>query len=247
MNPLWHAIAFMTRIPVPKLRDSSDDWQKSAAYYPIVGLLIGLLLWGGSAVAEVLFPDLLAAVLTIVVWVYLTGGLHLDGWMDLADGLGSSQPREEMLRIMKDSRSGALGVIAAILLLMVKTAAVYEILQIDHLTWMMLPPIVARFMLIAAIWHWPYAVDQGIGSGLRKGLNRWQILAYTLGLLATVSMWQGMAGLIVLLLTLGTSWRFAESVNRRLGGLTGDVYGALVEWSESMALVLIVLAERWMT
>ncbi|WP_240491886.1 adenosylcobinamide-GDP ribazoletransferase, partial [Acinetobacter baumannii] len=95
--------------------------------------------------------------------------------MDLADGLGSWRDREKIFAIMKDSRVGAMGVTAAILLFMVKVAALYEIASGHMELWLLLPPLLARTGLIAAIWFWPYITEKGLGTGLRNGLALWHV------------------------------------------------------------------------
>ncbi|MCZ4151790.1 adenosylcobinamide-GDP ribazoletransferase, partial [Escherichia coli] len=106
--------------------------RESVVYYPLVGAAIGLAVWLGGALFGTVLPALPAAVLTLTLWVWLTGGLHLDGWMDTADGLLSYRSRERMLEIMKDSRVGAMGVIACVLLLMMKAALLADFIAQGH-------------------------------------------------------------------------------------------------------------------
>jgi adenosylcobinamide-GDP ribazoletransferase len=244
MNSLFHAIAFLSRLPVPRLSSSKEDWENSAAYYPVVGAIMGFLLFAVALLLEAFFPPPLSTVLILVFWVYLTGGLHLDGWMDLADGLGSNRPKEKVLEIMKDSRVGAMGVIAAILLFMIKGAAIYQ-LQTQHLlAFIILPLVLARFFLVLALRFWPYISQGGLGNGLRAQLTGWKI---GLGFLFTISIVVvgfSINGVIVLLTSVFIGWLFVRYIVKRLGGLTGDCYGAIVEWVEAGVLILIVLVER---
>jgi adenosylcobinamide-GDP ribazoletransferase len=247
MNAFYQALAFLTRLPVPPHRPSAQDWERSVAYYPLVGALMGLLLWGANLVLIKVVGQPLAGVLALVFWVYLSGGLHLDGWMDLADGLGSNRPRERILEIMKDSRVGAMGVVAAFLLLLVKWGALSQIQLTHQIAWLTLPPLLSRYLLVVAIWFWPYITANGIGTGLRKGLTRVRVL---LGFLFTIGVTFGLfgwVGILVLLAGLLAAVLFIQRIARKLGGLTGDCYGALVEWTEAVLVVLIVLVGRlWM-
>jgi adenosylcobinamide-GDP ribazoletransferase len=245
MNAFFHAVAFLTRLPVPRLSDDSKDWQHSVAFYPLVGLLLGLLVWGTAWIMDWLLPASLLSVLLLVFWVYSTGALHVDGWMDLADGLGSYRDREKIFAIMKDSRVGAMGVTAAILLFMVKACALYEIIVSSRELWLLLPPFLARAALVAAIWFWPYVTEKGLGTGLRGGLNRWKVVACFLFTLCVSAVLYGWNGVFVLLAVALTGWWFLHGISRRLGGLTGDCYGALVEWTEAVTLVCIVIVGRW--
>ncbi|WP_027416953.1 adenosylcobinamide-GDP ribazoletransferase [Aneurinibacillus terranovensis] len=245
MNPLLHAIAFLTRIPVPYVSHSTKDWEKSVAYYPFVGLLIGVLLWGAGMLLAYLFPLPVAAVLTMAFWVFITGGLHVDGWMDLADGLGSNRPKEKVFEIMKDSRVGAMGVIAALLLFMVKGTTLYEAVSLHRMEWLIISPFIARFCLIMAIWFWPYITEKGIGTGLRNGLTAINV---GVGFLFTgcIVYWIGrISGLAVFIMTIAGAVFFIRMIVKKLGGLTGDCYGAVVEWTEMAALVLLLLMKRW--
>jgi len=245
MNAFFLAVSFFTRIPVPPVRSSEEDWQKSVAFYPLVGLIIGGLLWTVYQLGAQWFSPLLAAVLALVFWVYITGGLHLDGWMDLADGLGSSRPRDQALVIMKDSRVGAMGVLAAMMLLAVKGAALHELGQARPPLWLILAPAAARVYLLIAIRYWPYVQDNGIGSGLGKRLRTWHLLAAGAGLAALGWFVGREAVLLALALTLLGSLWFCRMIKRKLGGFTGDCYGALIEWSEAVCMLALLLAGRW--
>lgn len=245
MNAFFHAVAFLTRFPVPKLSSSQEDWQKSAAYYPLIGLFIGGLLFACVSVLDPYLSAPVVAVLTLSVWVYITGGLHLDGWMDLADGLGSYRSREEVLRIMKDSRVGAMGVTAAILLLLVKAALLYEFIIEGLLIWILLLPIAGRLFLVISIRCWPYLSEQGMGHGMREKIVLWKLglgFVFASGISFLVC---GSVGLIALIITLITGWWMAHRIAKRLGGLTGDGYGALVEGCETACALFLLLAWRW--
>lgn len=242
MNALWHAIAFFTRIPVPWLVPSETAWKQSVNWYPAVGIVIGLVLCGVHQAALWLFGPLVAAVLTLAVWVYITGGLHLDGWMDLADGLGSSRPREQVLDIMKDSRVGAMGVLAAVLLLLLKAAALAELSGVGWA--LLLAPFAARTHVLLAIWFWPYlSAEKGIGKGIREGLSpasSWLGYAVLAAVGWVLGGWAGVTAIGVSLLV--ALW-FSRTVAGKLGGLNGDCYGAVIESGE--AVMLLVLAGSW--
>ncbi|SFI85604.1 adenosylcobinamide-GDP ribazoletransferase [Brevibacillus centrosporus] len=243
MNALWHAIAFFTRIPVPWLKPSDTAWKKSVNGYPVVGIVIGLILLAVHQAALYLFSPFLAAVLTLVIWVYMTGGLHLDGWMDLADGLGSSRPREQILAIMKDSRVGAMGVLAAILLLLLKTASLAE-LAFAKWALLVLVPFAARTHVLLSIRFWPYlSAEKGIGKGISEGLSSFAILLSYLFLLAAGWFLGGWAAVAAIAVSLLFALWFSRTVAGKLGGLNGDCYGAVIESSE--AVMLLVLAGSW--
>ncbi|MGQ3479066.1 adenosylcobinamide-GDP ribazoletransferase [Paenibacillus sp. TY11] len=275
------AFQFLSRLPVKAELDFSPHLLKrSASYYPLVGAVIGIIVWGSAALTSMVLPPLPCAILTLVVWVWLTGGLHLDGWMDAADALFSYRSRERMLEIMKDSRVGAMGVIACVLLLMFKASLLYTVLVERDLSGLLLLPMVwSRWFMVHAMKRWPKARnDDGLASrfadmsGGRVGLAVFWAVLVTMGatlgqyFLAALPMGTGgigdssMAGayirtfllysedlpiwigfVLLPLLAYGAGTFAANRVNRRLGGLTGDIYGALNELLETVLLLFIVI------
>ncbi|ADM69133.1 Adenosylcobinamide-GDP ribazoletransferase [Paenibacillus polymyxa E681] len=275
------AFQFLTRLPVKAEIDFSPDLLKrSASYYPLVGVVIGIIVWGFAALTSMVLPPLPCAILTLVVWVWLTGGLHLDGWMDAADALFSYRSRERMLEIMKDSRVGAMGVIACVLLLMLKASLLYTVLVERNVSGLLLLPMVwSRWFMVHAMKRWPKARnDDGLAarfadmSGGRVGLAVfWAVLVtlsaavgqYLLAGLATATRGTGnlsLAGsylqpflsyseslpislgfVLLPVLAYGVGTFTANRINRRLGGLTGDIYGTLNELLETVLLLFIVI------
>jgi adenosylcobinamide-GDP ribazoletransferase len=241
MKPLFHAIAFLTRIPVP-VRPDPRDRARSTAYFPLVGFIVGLAVGGFDWAVAAHFPPPVRAVLVTACWVVITGGLHLDGLMDTADGLGSHREPERVLRIMKDSRVGAMGVLAAILILLLKVAALASLTSPLVLS-VIAAAVSGRSAVLIAIAGWPYRRAQGLGTGLKEGLTPlrlgWALVTGTV-LLFILRGWEG-----VLILAAGgaLAWLAGRFVTRRIGGLTGDVYGALIEGVETLTLLLILLLE----
>ncbi|MDN4076828.1 adenosylcobinamide-GDP ribazoletransferase [Paenibacillus polymyxa] len=275
------AFQFLTRLPVKAELDFSPELLKrSASYYPLVGVIIGIIVWGIAALTAMVLPPLPCAILTLAVWVWLTGGLHLDGWMDAADALFSYRSRERMLEIMKDSRVGAMGVIACVLLLMLKAALLYTVLVEQNVSGLLLLPMVwSRWFMVHAMKRWPKARnDDGLAarfadmSGGRAGLAVFWAVVVTLGAAAgqyilagpatvtegsgnlslagthlqtllsyseSLPIWIGFA--LLPLLAYGVGTFTANRINRRLGGLTGDIYGALNELLETVLLLFIVI------
>jgi len=237
MRSLLAALGFLTRVPVPAWAfDDIEASNASLVWYPVVGLLVGGVLsglaWLGHAV-----PPLLAAALLLLVWVGLTGALHLDGLADSADAwVGGLGDRERTLAIMKDPRSGPMGVTAVVLVLLVKFAALASMPLAGTAIW--LAPMLARAAITAAFLCTPYVRNQGLGSAQARAPR----LASAASVLAAVAVaaCSGRRGVRALLavLVVFACWRFA--CTRRLGGMTGDTLGALTELAE--AAVLVVLA-----
>ncbi|OAB39217.1 adenosylcobinamide-GDP ribazoletransferase [Paenibacillus macquariensis subsp. defensor] len=255
------AFQFLSRFPVNVSLDYSPTlFRQSVKFYPLVGAAIGLVVWAGAAGFSYLLPALPAAVLTLILWVGLTGGLHLDGWMDTADGVLSYRSREQMLDIMKDSRVGAMGVLACVLLLILKLSLIYSLLIDGHnySGLLLLPLIWSRWFMVHAMSSWPMARGKdGLAGGNFHGLSRGQVwgtflLATLLSgvavailpLLRTDSVvWTtALLGFITLpLASWATGTWMARRLNATLGGLTGDTYGALNEFVEVVSLLTLVL------
>ncbi len=243
MSAFWQAVGFLTRFPVPKRAQTLEGWEGSPKFYPLVGLLLGAAIWlagclGGWLFGQVSLP--LVAVVVVAFWVYATGALHLDGWMDLADGLGSQRSRERTLEIMKDSRVGAMGVVAAIVLILLKVAAVQQLAAAGALAAIAVIPAMARAALLAAIRFFPYIQQQGLGSGLRAGVTPAVLLVNGLLVAAASFGFADWRGVVVFVFALLAVWLFGSYITRRLGGFTGDVYGALIEGAETLALLALL-------
>ena len=244
MRGLLVAIGFLTRIPVPaRVFDDASARSRSLAWYPLVGVLIGTLL---CALVWAL-PDakpLLVAAVVLLAWVAITGALHLDGLADSADawigGMGGTwdQRRTRTFEIMKDPRCGPAGVTALVLVLLMKFAALAS-LPADAWTWLWLAPLLARMAATIAFVTTPYVRSGGLGSGLTNAPRAGCAIALLLGAAACAS--AGMRGALALALAtiVFLSWR--RACVRRLGGITGDTTGALVEMIEALVLLGIAL------
>ncbi|MFC4765153.1 adenosylcobinamide-GDP ribazoletransferase [Dyella koreensis] len=236
MRGLLMAIGFLTRIPVPaSVFDEAQGKGRSLAWYPAVGLLIGLLLyllqWGMQG-----WSPLLVAALLLSAWVLITGALHLDGLADSADAwIGGIGDRERTLAIMKDPRCGPAGVVALVLVLLVKFAA---LAGSPMGVWLLLAPLLGRAVLTVAFLTTPYVRSGGLGSGLMDAPALACLSMLAMAVLFCLSAgWRG-AWVLVAVAVLFLLWR--RACMHRLGGMTGDTCGALAELTE--AVVLVVLA-----
>jgi adenosylcobinamide-GDP ribazoletransferase len=231
------AFAFLTRLPVwaGPLRDA--DLGRSVAFFPLVGLVLGLALTGlGYALVGALDP-LLAAVLLVATLAALTGGLHLDGLADVFDGLGGARgDRGRMLDIMRDSRIGAHGAAALVLLLLAKVLAVGQLLARRDLLALLAFPAVARWAVTPAIVFVPYARPEGLGRPFKGAAGPRQVAVAT-AIVALLVAGVGLRGVLPALAALAAVGLLALWIRARLGGLTGDVYGAAIELAEVAALV----------
>lgn len=230
------ALTFLTRIPLPEPKDvTSEEFSRSYRYYPLVGLVIGLILWLIATLLYPYFPSLVLGALLLVAELMLTGGIHLDGFMDSMDGLLSARSPERILEIMKDSRVGAHASMALVGLLLFKfsllaslTAAQFSILLVM--------PMLSRWVHLIGIIGFPYARAQGLGKGFHEAAQ-WIPFLLSGGIVCGLSIFfVGWAGLISFIVSVFFVTLFASRISTLLGGLTGDLYGAIIELSEILCL-----------
>jgi adenosylcobinamide-GDP ribazoletransferase len=244
MRGLLVAGRFLTRLPVPA-GPEAGDLGRAAGWFPVVGAVLGALLAGAQLAGGWLVPPLLAAVLVVGLWAFLTGGLHLDGLADSADGLGGGWSREETLAIMRDARTGAYGVVAVVLVLALKIGALAGLGPALGWRAVLLAPVVARAAPIGLARLCPPARAEGSGHAFALTVAGGGAAAAALVPLGFALGLFGAPGLVPLAVTALTTVGFAGYLRRRLGGLTGDCLGALVEASEALTLVaLAALAHR---
>jgi len=242
------ALRFLTSIPIPFRREewerplTQQQFARSLVYYPLVGLILGVILCGLYWVFSNLLPLLLTDAMIIGILAYLTGGLHLDGLIDTFDGLaGGHRSPERRLQIMKTPDVGAMGVVAGIVLVLLKFAALASVPQSHVYIALILMTVLSRWAMAYAVFRYPYGRESGMGRELKSGSSAWVLPAaslMTLGIAALVDSWLGVIALVaVWLLTVGLA-RFFKS---KFGGLTGDTYGAINEIMEFAVLFLVVL------
>jgi adenosylcobinamide-GDP ribazoletransferase len=215
---------------------------RSLAFFPLVGLVIGGFLYGLDRLLELAFPLFLVNILLIVALVVVTRALHLDGFVDTCDGLAGGGSPEARLQIMRDSRVGAFGVIGACCLILLQYVALTVLPGQQRLAALVLMPAVARWTMVCAVFVFPYARrGQGLGASFKEGAG-WPALALATAI--TLGACFGLLrldGLAVMAGAWAISLALAAYLSSKLGGLTGDTYGAINEVVEAAALILIPL------
>lgn len=243
MRGLIIALTFLTRIPFPCPADVSEkEFTQSQHYYPVVGLLLGGILWAGSSIIQLGYPPLIGGALLIILQLILTGGIHLDGFMDSMDALLSARTPERMLEIMKDSRVGAFGALSAIALIILKFALLTELLRLHSpLTPLVLlfMPLLARWIFLIGVHFYPYARSAGLGKGFHETSRQTKGIFFAQGLLLLLlTFWfLQTAGIIGFAAATLFILIFTTRSSRLLGGLTGDLYGASIEFGELIFLL----------
>lgn len=242
MKYLKLAFSFLSVLPV-RLKEAPvpGDLGRAAAWYPLVGLVIGGILAGLKWALDLAFPSFLSAGLVVAAWVILTGGLHLDGLADCCDGLLNASSPERRLEIMHDPRLGSFGGVGLALTLLLKMAAVASLPQNMAAGGIVLAAVCARFLLLLARWQ-PMARPGGLGADFTLGLNT-KVFAAAAVLPLGVVFFTGWHGALAAAAAFLTALAVFGLARRRLGGLTGDVLGLLVELSELTAL--LVFCARW--
>lgn len=225
IRPLAAAFSFLTRLPTVPRDLRPAEIGRSIAFFPAAGLFLGA---AATLTATLPAAPTLVAIIIVALGAYLTGGLHLDGIADVADGLGGGRgDRARTLAIMRDSRIGAFGAIALALFLLAKVHATAAVLSAR---WpLLVAPVVARAVASALIVTFPYARPDGLGRIFHaEGRIHHAVfaLALTTPLIYLSNLWLASALATLAALAL------AIHVARRLGGLTGDVYGACIETAE---------------
>ncbi|EJM61251.1 cobalamin 5''-phosphate synthase/cobalamin synthase [Pseudomonas sp. GM50] len=242
MLPFWIALQFLSSLPIrlPGM-PTPEELGRSLLFYPLVGLLFGVILWGLNWLL-LGAPLLLHAVLLLSVWVVLSGALHLDGLADSADAwLGGYGDRERTLTIMKDPRSGPIAVVTLVLVLLLKFAALLALIEQQHSVILIIVPLISRSALLGLFLTTSYVRPGGLGQALADHLPRLagqQVLAISAVACVLIA---GLSGVWALALAAAVFVWLRQVMVRRLGGTTGDTAGALLELLEVAVLVGLAL------
>jgi cobalamin 5'-phosphate synthase/cobalamin synthase len=251
MRPFLAALQFLTILPVPGIHLARDaDWGRATAWYPAAGLVLGAILAGLDWGLRWLLPGSVAAAVLLVAWVALSGALHIDGFVDCCDALLPPVSRERRLEILHDVHAGAFGIAGLVLLLLTKYTVLLALPDSAgshpfRLAGLLLIPTLARWAMSGAVLLYPYArPGPGLGQKARTGAGRRQLAGATAtALLVTGLAWGlglGWKALAILMVTLVTALAVAGWIQSRIGGLTGDAYGAICELGELAGLLALV-------
>ncbi len=227
------ALQFLTRIPVKAEFSGAERPANTALFYPVVGALIGAIL----ALAALILPGSpVSAAIILTLWVLITGALHLDGLADSADAwLGGFGDRERTLAIMKDSAIGVGGLVAVVLVLLLKFSALQNLLAKDTgiAAALLISPALARAACLGLLLTTPYVRERGLGNGLVDRIDdnaAWGIIIVAFGsYLLAAGFWAGMV-------VVGGAMLLRRLMMQRIGGATGDTLGATIEIIEAIAL-----------
>ena len=243
MRRFFNALAFLSTLPSKKYEDfEENELGKSMAFFPLVGLILGSCL---LLVNFLLSPYLSASLLNILLLallVLLTGGIHLDGLMDVADGLGGGNNKDKVLSIMRDSRVGSFGVLSAVFLVMIKWEALSSLAPGSKWAALILMPVVARWGQVFLSYISPFARKDGLGRCAIEGLNNPTLIFALITALIISWFTAGLTGLGIMAIVSLFTFIWSRVFIMRLGGITGDIIGALSELLEVLVLLIFIVA-----
>ncbi len=240
------ALQFLTVIPV-KIKDvTKKQIAGSMVYFPAVGLLLGIILAGTGKLLYILgFEYLFINVILVILLIFLTGGIHLDGLADTADAFLSRKNKEGMLEIMRDSHIGVMGVLSLISIILLKISFLSSISTLSKIVSLILMCALSRWSLVLAIFLFPYARQEGKARVFIEGINlKIFSFATVITLVIAVATW-GLKGLFVLLLVAICAYLAGKFIKRKINGITGDTLGALCELNELIVLFSIFILQNF--
>ena len=258
MNEFLIALQFLTRIFVVKQSVWTEkSFGESVKYFPAVGAVLGIISAAIVGATNFFGLPLFTGAVGFASLIILTGGIHCDGLMDSSDGLFSGREREKILQIMKDSRAGSFGVVSMILVAASEVSTFAELARLSTpflCAAIYSAPIIARLMMVVTIGAFPYARPEGMGKAFAEFTTQHTIifaagetilLLLPLFLIGKIFLLCAAAASLVALIV---TWSFATFATEKIGGVTGDVYGAVTTLSEMfvpITFLLIGASLRW--
>ncbi len=235
--------AFLTVFPLgSKLDFTAERLGRSMGLFPAVGLTLGLLLVVCNWLLTPLLPRAVVDCLLMLLLILATGALHLDGVADLLDGLAGSRDREGSLRIMKDSRVGAIGAVGLVMVLLLKFLSLYHLPLVHKNAALLLMPAAGRWCQVFLASCSSYIRSEGgTGAAFVDNVGQPELLRASLTLLLAALVLFTFKGLIFIGLLLLLAALLRHYFERRLGGVTGDVLGASTEITEVLSLLVILV------
>ena len=239
-TPLQLAFSFLTRFPVGRRAEyGENDYGNSYIFFPVVGLALGALLaLAAAGLSYIGTREATTAFLLLVILVAATGGLHLDGVADMADGFLAGRGRDDALRIMKESCTGTFGVAAIVLILIGKFAALWSILSTGALSAIIPPLVLSRWAISVASYRSAYPRESGTGKSFTGRLTLQSYLISTAVAAGIAFLFAGKSALILIAVAAAIALVVKTVSYKKIGGVTGDVLGAVNEIAELVLLTL---------
>lgn len=239
MKPFLLALQFLTAITLKSdLRADARDLARSAAFFPLVGLVIGIILAACWYFSLKLWPPIVADALVVLVLVAVTRAFHLDGLADTLDGVLGGSSRARALEIMKDTRLGAFGVMGIVLDLLLKFVALTSIPPYMKMQALVLFPVISRYSIVQLAWRTPSArAKEGLGAHFQELIQfHYLAVAFLIGFIVSFGLLKD-KGLICLGVIVAATLGYRLLFRWKLGGVTGDVFGFVNECNEILFLL----------
>ena len=239
-------IQFMTRLPIPlKVNYSEKKLGKSIKFFPLVGLIIGLILYFinfliAAYLKNIFYSKTIIAMFLIIMEILIVGIIHIDGLADTFDGLFSYAKKEKMLEIMKDSRIGTNGTVVLILYFITKTALISEIITINP-KYLIIFPIIARLSTSTNAGLSDYARKSGMSNAIISANGTFEVIFAFILTNILVFFIIGSKGTIIVFIAFLFIIFFMMNVRKKIGGITGDTMGASLELISILVLFLSTL------
>jgi len=237
LKSFLYALYQLTRFPLPPLSFDERACGRSTMYFPAAGLFLGVVLAFLVWVVNFIFPVQVQSAILVVGMVVLTGGIHLDGFMDSIDGLLSGRPGERKLEIMRDSRVGAFGVIGVVCLLLLKYNLFLVIPVKTLLKLLPVVPALSRWCMTLAITFFPYARQEGLGKVFVYYTGTKELFWSTAVAAVVTGAFLGLQGIWLMVSGGFLTYLLGRKITSELGGLTGDIYGLINELLEVFLFV----------
>jgi adenosylcobinamide-GDP ribazoletransferase len=233
------AISFLTILPVAIESASQADVAASMAWFPLVGLLIGIAYALEDRALTFLFGQALRSAVVVLSMTVLSGAIHLDGLADTADALGAGRDRTRALEILRDSRIGTFGAGAIFFALGLKVLALAGISGRPRLAALILAPMLARWALVAVSYKIDYLRPSGAGSSMLGRESQRNLTIASITAIIAIIPFFARAVLVAYAIAVLATIAMRSFYRRWLEGITGDLIGACGEIVEVLALILI--------
>ncbi|ACL75026.1 adenosylcobinamide-GDP ribazoletransferase [Ruminiclostridium cellulolyticum] len=236
-------IQFFTTVPIPvSLNVNEEDFGKGLALAPLAGLLIGGLVACGGYVLNMFFAPAITAVLVVILYILLTGGIHFDGLGDTVDGIFSNKPKEKMLEIMRDSRTGTYAVLVIVCVLGLNAVLMYSIISAHMYFTLVLMPVAGRIGSVTGAAVSRYARSgPGLGKSFIDYCGLKEMLSAAVISLIVFFVFKVFEGIFLCLFMFISATLLVKILGRKIGGATGDVLGAVCELNQTIFLLISYL------
>lgn len=239
------AVQFLTIIPLKIEYFKEQDLAESSKYFPLVGLLLGLILAAAYKLfLRLNFEPISINIIVVVLLIALTGGLHLDGLADTTDAFLSRKNKDERLRIMRDPHIGVMGVLGVLCSILLKIAFLSSLGQTQKIPALLLIGTISRWSLVLSMFLSSYARQEGKAKIFIQGMNL-KIFSLATVLTVVISVFVApLPGLIILFVIAPGAYFFNRRIQSKIGGVSGDTLGALSELTELAILFSLCLLEK---